>query len=99
MPVVGQLGLSLLLRAKRHSLELYIKRFMPTASRKAGPPTLWQKVGAPVIPIPYNREVMAFADASETLLKPEREAVKFTQQQNQVIQYYLAALGVKFPAL
>ena len=56
-----------------------------------------QKVGDPVIP--YNIAVMTFAGASETLLKPEHEAVKFTRQQNEVLQYYLSAMIAKFPAL
>jgi hypothetical protein len=48
---------------------------------------------------PYNREIMAFADACETLLKVDSVVVNLTQQQSKVIQYYLAALGAKFPAL
>ena len=47
----------------------------------------------------YNTEVMEFVDACETLLKVESVEVNRDRQQSQVIQYYLAALGAKFPAL
>lgn len=70
---------------------------MPTASWKAEPPTLLQRGGGSVTP--YSREIMAFADACETLLKLDSVVVNLTQQQSQVIQYYLAALGARFPAL
>jgi hypothetical protein len=70
---------------------------MPTASWKAGPPTLLQRGGDTVTL--YNTEVMAFVDACETLLKVESVEVNRDRQQSQAIQYYLAALGAKFPAL
>ena len=70
---------------------------MPTASWQAGPPTLLQRGGGTVTP--YNREILAFADACETLLKLDSMLVNLSRQQSQVIQYYLAALGTKFPAL
>ena len=48
---------------------------------------------------PYGRDINTFVEACELLLSNEVVAADFTLQENQVLQYYLAALGAKFPAL
>jgi len=49
---------------------------------------------------PYNRDIIrAFVEACERLLSIDSGIVNLTQQENQIIQYYLAALGAKFPTL
>ena len=70
---------------------------MPTASWKARPPTLLQEGGGTVSP--YNRDILAFVEACETLLSVDSVILNLSRQESQVIQYYLAALGAKFPAL
>ena len=70
---------------------------MPTAFGQARPPTLSQRNGDNVTP--FNSEIMAFADACERLMKVDGVVVNLNRPQSQVIQYYLAALGAKFPAL
>jgi hypothetical protein len=72
--------------------------FKPKASWKARPPTLLKEGGGTVSP--YNRDIIRkFVEACETLLSIDSGIVNFTQQENQIIQYYLAALGAKFPTL
>jgi hypothetical protein len=48
---------------------------------------------------PYGRDINAFVDGCKMLLNVEILPADLTPQQNQVIQYYLAALVAKFPAL
>ena len=48
---------------------------------------------------PYGRDLNSFVDACKLMLNVEVVAAEFTPQQNQVIQFYLAALAEKFPAL
>lgn len=70
---------------------------MPTASWKARPPTQLQKGGGTVSP--YNRDITLFVDACETLLNVDIGLTKLTVKEDQIIQYYIAALAAKFPAL
>jgi len=70
---------------------------MPTVSWKTGPPPLFQRDGDTVSP--YNRDIMAFVDACESLLHDDIMVVNCSRQENLIIQYYIAALGAKFPAL
>jgi hypothetical protein len=85
------------LRAGGHILKIYTTASLPTASWKARPPTLLQKGGWPVNP--YGRDLNVFVDACRNMLNVEIVAAEFTPQQNQVIQFYLAAMAEKFPAL
>ena len=86
------------LRARRSTIERHIERFKPTASWKARLPPLLKEGGGTVSP--YNRDfIRAFVEACETLLSIDSGIVNLTQQENQIIQYYLAALGAKFPTL
>jgi len=48
---------------------------------------------------PYGRDINAFIDGCKLMLNIEVLATEFTPQQNQVIQFYLAAMAEKFPAL
>jgi hypothetical protein len=48
---------------------------------------------------PYGRDINTFVDGCKLLLNTEIVAAELTPQQNQVIQYYIAALAEKFPAL
>jgi hypothetical protein len=48
---------------------------------------------------PYGKDINSFVDACKLLLNAEIVAAELTPQQNQVIQYYIAALIEKFPAL
>ena len=48
---------------------------------------------------PYGKDINAFIDACQKMLSVELVSSDLTPQQNQVIQYYLAALVAKFPAL
>lgn len=47
---------------------------------------------------PYGKDINSFVDAC-VLLNTEIVAAELTPQQNQVIQYCIAALIEKFPAL
>ena len=86
------------LRAGGHILKIYTTASLPTTSWKARPPTLLQKgVGWPVNP--YGRDLNVFVDACRNMLNVEIVAAEFSPQQNQVIQFYLAAMAEKFPAL
>lgn len=46
---------------------------------------------------PYNRDLTAAVDACTALL--DEEAATLTVKENQLLQYYLAAMTAKFPAL
>ena len=46
-----------------------------------------------------SKQINAFVAASESLLTPELMPNELTERERQVIQYYLSALSVKFPAL
>jgi hypothetical protein len=63
----------------------------------AGPSALLQKGRWTLSP--YGRDINTFVDGCKLLLNTEIVAAELTPQQNQVIQYYLAALVAKFPAL
>jgi hypothetical protein len=47
----------------------------------------------------YGRDINAFVDACKNMLAVEIVATEINLQQNQVIQFYLAAMAEKFPAL
>jgi hypothetical protein len=68
-----------------------------TATWKARPPTLSQKGGR--IVSPHGRDINTFVSACETLLGINVATAEFTEQEARLIQYYIAALAVKFPAL
>jgi hypothetical protein len=67
------------------------------ASWKARPPTLSQKGGR--ILSPQGRDINTFVSACETLLGITVATADLTEQEGQLIQYYIAALAAKFPAL
>jgi hypothetical protein len=46
-----------------------------------------------------RKEISAFATASETLLGHEIIPANLSEEEGQMIQYYLSTLAVKFPAL
>jgi hypothetical protein len=46
-----------------------------------------------------RKEISAFATASETLLGHEIIPAHLSEEEGQMIQYYLSTLAVKFPAL
>jgi hypothetical protein len=46
-----------------------------------------------------SKQINTFVAASESLLAPEFLPNELTERERQVIQYYLSALSVKFPAL
>jgi hypothetical protein len=46
-----------------------------------------------------RKEISAFATASETLLGHEIIPATLSEEEGQMIQYYLSTLAVKFPAL
>jgi hypothetical protein len=48
---------------------------------------------------PFGRDINAFVDACKLMLNAEIVATELTPQQNQVIQYYIAAMAEKFPAV
>ena len=48
---------------------------------------------------PYKQDLKSFVDGCEKLLSFDIELVGFTPKEHQVIQYYIAALTAKFPAL
>ena len=48
---------------------------------------------------PYKRDIQAFVDACEMLLAFDTGIVILTQPEIRTIQYYLAALSAKFPAV
>jgi len=64
---------------------------------RARPPTLSQKGGR--ILSPHGRDINAFVSACETLLGINVTTADLTEQEGQLIQYYIAALAAKFPAL
>ena len=70
---------------------------LSTVCWKARPPTLSQK-GGPIVS-PHGRDINTFVSACETLLGINVATVDLTEQEGQLIQYYIAALAVKFPAL
>jgi len=48
---------------------------------------------------PHGRDINAFVSACETLLGINVTTADLTEQEGQLIQYYIAALAAKFPAL
>lgn len=46
-----------------------------------------------------SRQINVFVAAAESLLAPEVMPQELTERERQVIQYYLSALSVKYPAL
>ena len=48
---------------------------------------------------PYGKDINAFIDACQKMLSVELVSSDLTPQQNQVIQYCIAALIEKFPVL
>ena len=46
-----------------------------------------------------SQDVNSFVAASESLLAPRIIPTELTERERQVIQFYLSALSVKFPAL
>jgi hypothetical protein len=46
-----------------------------------------------------GKDINAFVAACETLLAPTILPKDLTEREGQIIQYYLSALSVKFPAL
>lgn len=48
---------------------------------------------------PYSRDLNAFVDACVMLLSEDIVAASFTIKENQILQFYLAAMIAKFPAL
>ena len=60
-------------------------------------PGIIEKGGGPVSP--YNRDLTAFVDACTALLDEEVTAANLTVKESQLLQYYLAAMTAKFPAL
>jgi hypothetical protein len=48
---------------------------------------------------PTGKDLNTFVDACETLLRADIVAADFTLQESQIIQYYIAALAAKYPAL
>lgn len=48
---------------------------------------------------PYGKDIHTFMDACEALLQVEIVAADLSEQEGRIIQYYLAALAAKFPAL
>ena len=58
-----------------------------------------EKGGDGLLMSPYGKDMNAFVDACEKMLSIEVVAEDLIAQQNQIIQYYLAALMAKFPAL
>ena len=49
--------------------------------------------------MPYGRDINTFVEASEMLLSHEVVAANLSLPEHQVIQFYLAALLAKFPAI
>jgi len=49
--------------------------------------------------MPYTQDVNAFAMACNTLLSDETPVVAIARSQHEIIQFYLSAMTVKFPAL
>ena len=47
----------------------------------------------------YKEDLKVFVDGCERLLGYDFEMLNFTPKEHQVIQYYIAALTAKFPAL
>jgi len=72
-----------------YTVRYHIYRFMP--------PSLWQKGRDTVSP--YSRDLNAFVDACTMLLSDDITAANLTVKEHQVLQFYLAAMIAKFPAL
>ena len=70
---------------------------LSTACWKARPPTLSQK-GDRIVS-PHGRDINTFVAACGTLLGTNIMTAELTEQEGQLIQYYIAALATKFPAL
>jgi hypothetical protein len=47
----------------------------------------------------YGSYINTFMVACETLLRADIVASDFTEKESQIVQYYISALGAKFPAL
>ena len=87
----------LLLGAGWHTLETHHYVPLSTAFRKPRAPTLSQK-GGPLMS-PHGRDINRFVAACEALLEMNVATADLTEQEGQLIQYYIAALAAKFPAL
>lgn len=48
---------------------------------------------------PYSRDINAFVDACTRLLSDNIAAASLTVKENQILQFYLAAMLAKFPAI
>jgi hypothetical protein len=48
---------------------------------------------------PHGRDINTFVSACETILGINVATADLTEQEGQLIQYYIAALAAKFPAL
>ena len=48
---------------------------------------------------PHGRDINTFVVACETLLGLDVTAADLTEQEGRIVQYYIAALAAKFPAL
>jgi hypothetical protein len=48
---------------------------------------------------PHGRDINTFVTACEALLGTNVATADLTEQEGQLIQYYIAALAAKFPAL